>query len=63
MAMISNDKDHYDYLFKIVLIGDSTVGKSNLLLRYTRDQFKVNSQSTIGVEFATKSIKVDDCYV
>lgn len=63
MAMISNDKDHYDHLFKIVLIGDSTVGKSNLLLRYTKDQFKVNSQATIGVEFATKSIKMDDCFV
>lgn len=63
MAMISNDPDHYDHLFKIVLIGDSGVGKSNLLLRYTRNQFKVNSQSTIGVEFATRSIKVEDQYV
>ena len=63
MAMISNDNEHYDYLFKIVLIGDSGVGKSNLLLRYTKNQFKVNSQSTIGVEFATRNIKVDDSYV
>jgi small GTP-binding protein len=46
-----------------VLIGDSGVGKSNLLLRYTKNQFKVNSQSTIGVEFATRSIKVEDQYV
>ena len=53
MALLSNDVDHYDHLFKIVLIGDSGVGKSNLLLRYTKDQFKINSQSTIGVEFAT----------
>ena len=37
MAMMSNDIEHYDYLFKIVLIGDSGVGKSNLLLRYTKD--------------------------
>lgn len=63
MALISNDTDHYDYLFKIVLIGDSGVGKSNLLLRYTKDQFKVHQQSTIGVEFATRSIKVEDSYV
>ena len=57
------EQDNYDYLFKIVLIGDSGVGKSNLLLRYTKNQFKLNSQSTIGVEFATRSIKVDNVYV
>merc|ERR1711976_734652 len=47
--------DEYDYLFKVVLIGDSGVGKSNLLSRFTRNEFK----STIGVEFATRSIQVD----
>lgn len=51
--------DHYDYLFKIVLIGDSGVGKSNLLSRFTRNEFNLESKSTIGVEFATKSINVD----
>lgn len=50
--------DDYDYLFKIVLIGDSGVGKSNLLTRYTRDEFNLESKSTIGVEFATKSIVI-----
>lgn len=48
--------DNYDYLYKIVLIGDSGVGKSNLLSRFTRDEFNLESKSTIGVEFATKSI-------
>lgn len=52
-------EDDYDYLFKIVLIGDSGVGKSNLLTRFTRDEFNLESKSTIGVEFATKSIIVD----
>jgi Ras-related protein Rab-11A len=51
--------DEYDYLFKVVLIGDSGVGKSNLLSRFTRNQFNLESKSTIGVEFATRSIKVD----
>lgn len=51
--------DEYDYLFKIVLIGDSGVGKSNLLSRFTRNEFNLESKSTIGVEFATKSISVD----
>lgn len=48
----------YDYLFKIVLIGDSGVGKSNLLSRFTRNEFSLESKSTIGVEFATRSIQV-----
>ncbi|KAG9509080.1 Ras-related protein Rab-11A, partial [Fragariocoptes setiger] len=51
--------DEYDFLFKIVLIGDSGVGKSNLLSRFTRNEFNLESKSTIGVEFATKSIQVD----
>ncbi|KAI8001656.1 hypothetical protein ACSBR2_014569 [Camellia fascicularis] len=52
--------DDYDYLFKVVLIGDSGVGKSNLLSRFTRNEFSLESKSTIGVEFATRSIQVDD---
>eukprot|EP01097_Dermamoeba_algensis_P000303 TRINITY_DN110_c0_g1_i1.p1 TRINITY_DN110_c0_g1~~TRINITY_DN110_c0_g1_i1.p1 ORF type:complete len:214 (-),score=37.44 TRINITY_DN110_c0_g1_i1:89-730(-) len=49
----------YDYLYKIVLIGDSGVGKSNLLSRFTRNEFNLETKSTIGVEFATRSIQVD----
>ena len=48
----------YDYLFKVVLIGDSGVGKSNLLSRFTRNEFCLESKSTIGVEFVTRSIQV-----
>ena len=46
------------YLFLVVLIGDSGVGKSNLLSRFTRNEFNLESKSTIGVEFATRSIQV-----
>lgn len=53
------DED-YDYLFKVVLIGDSGVGKSNLLSRFTRNEFSLESKSTIGVEFATRTINVDN---
>ncbi|XP_027064741.1 ras-related protein YPT3 [Coffea arabica] len=52
-------EDEYDYLFKLVLIGDSGVGKSNLLSRFTRNEFNLESKSTIGVEFATRSLNVD----
>ena len=40
-----------------MLIGDSGVGKSNLLSRFTRNEFNLESKSTIGVEFATRSIQ------
>jgi len=51
--------DDYDYLFKVVLIGDSGVGKSNLLSRFTKNEFNLESKSTIGVEFATRTLNVD----
>lgn len=45
-----------DVLYKVVVIGDSGVGKSNLITRYTRDHFSTDMKSTIGVEFASKLI-------
>jgi small GTP-binding protein len=53
------DAPEADFLVKIVLIGDSGVGKTNLLSRFTRDQFNPESKSTIGVEFATKTLEVE----
>lgn len=48
-----------EYLFKIVVIGDSAVGKSNLLSRFARDEFDHHSKATIGVEFQTQVVEVD----
>ncbi|KAG2237737.1 hypothetical protein INT48_009675 [Thamnidium elegans] len=48
------------FFFIVVLIGDSGVGKTNLLSRFTRNEFNLESKSTIGVEFATRSIQVDN---
>lgn len=45
--------------FTVVLIGDSGVGKSNLLMRFTTNEFNADSKSTIGVEFAARSITID----
>ncbi|CAN4098797.1 unnamed protein product [Withania somnifera] len=57
---MANRMDHeYDYLFKIVVIGDSGVGKSNILSRFTRNEFCLESKSTIGVEFATRTLQVE----
>ncbi|XP_031488641.1 ras-related protein RABA2a-like [Nymphaea colorata] len=57
--MARRPEDEYDYLFKLVLVGDSGVGKSNILSRFTRNEFNLESKSTIGVEFATRAIQVD----
>lgn len=48
-----------DYVFKVVLIGDSAVGKSQLLNRFARNEFTLDSKATIGVEFQTRTIMVD----
>ncbi|CAO2833694.1 unnamed protein product [Amaranthus hypochondriacus] len=60
MAFYSEDEQiSEDYLFKIVLVGDSAVGKSNLLARFARDEFYPNSKSTIGVEFQTQKMEIN----
>lgn len=53
------DDDAYDYLFKVVLIGDSGVGKSNLIGRFVKGEFSLEMKTTIGVEFATKTIEAE----
>lgn len=49
----------YDYLFKLLLIGDSGVGKSCLLLRFADDTYTDSYISTIGVDFKIRTIEVD----
>lgn len=52
----------YDLIYpiKICLIGDSGVGKSNILSRFTRNEFNLESKTTIGVEFATRNMISED---
>ena len=54
---MSKEKDNkkFDYLLKYIIIGDSAVGKSNLLLRYVFSTFKSEYKLTIGVEFGEKT--------
>ena len=55
---ISNIKE--DFKVKIVLLGDSGVGKTNLISRFTKNMFSPNSKATIGVEFFIKTYKVNN---
>ena len=54
-----SDGEAEEYLFKVVIIGDSAVGKTNLLSRYARSAFNLHSKATIGVEFQTQSMDID----
>ena len=54
------EKESYDLLFKLILIGDSCVGKSNILLKYLKNEFDPNSRATVGVEFGTKNIVINE---
>lgn len=49
-------KPKYFYQFRIILIGDSTVGKSSLLRQFTEGQFIENSDPTVGVDFHVRVV-------
>jgi small GTP-binding protein len=57
--IVTRDMTEYDYLFKIIILGDSSVGKTNLLLRYTQDKFQEYVHTTIGVDFRIRTVVVD----
>ena len=55
-----NNPTGYDMIFKIILIGDTSVGKTNILTKYLSDEFDPNSKATVGVEFGTKNFKIEN---
>ena len=56
----NNNQNSYDMIFKIVLIGDTSVGKTNILSKYLTDEFDPESKATVGVEFGTKNFKIEN---
>ena len=54
------DKKNYDYLFKILVIGDSFVGKTSLIRRFSDDIFIENDFLSIGIDFILKKKEIDD---
>jgi len=62
--------NNYDFMFKFIIIGDSSyllsisgVGKSCLLLRFTEGRFKTDHEPTLGVEFGSRNINIDNLSV
>ena len=55
-----NEDQNFNYLLKYIIIGDSSVGKSNILLNYLEGKFYDEFQPTIGVEFGAKNIQIQD---
>ena len=53
-----NETLNFDYQFKYILVGDSSVGKSSLLSTFIKKPFTNELNPTMGVEFATKKIEV-----
>jgi Ras-related protein Rab-11A len=61
--MNEEEDSSYEIIFKILIIGDTNVGKSNLLLRYVKNEFAIDMKSTVGVEFGSKILKISDIIV
>jgi GTPase SAR1 family protein len=57
--MATKKKDDSDFQLKIVLVGDSGVGKSNIISKFTKNEFNLESKTTIGVEFASKIVSIE----
>ncbi|EGR34493.1 Rab8-family small gtpase, putative [Ichthyophthirius multifiliis] len=58
MSKLQNDTE-YDWLVKLLIIGDSGVGKTNVLLRFCEDKFTPTHLTTIGIDFKMKKIEID----
>lgn len=52
--------DEYNHLFKVVLVGNTTVGKTSLVQKFTQSIFSIDQQGTIGVDFWLKTLEVDN---
>ena len=57
---VSSISNKEDYKIKLIIVGDSGVGKTNLISRFAEDKFELNSKATIGVEFIYKTLKIND---
>ena len=60
LTMGSRQRQDYDHIIKLLVIGDSGVGKTSLLLRFSEDSFTTSFISTIGIDFKIKKVMIDE---
>ena len=63
MAIVASSQSsgvNYDYLFKVILIGDANVGKSSLISQFCNDKFMDTVASTVGVDFYIKDFDINE---
>lgn len=60
MKVLGDSVGEYDLLFKLILIGDSGVGKTSILMKFSDNAFTESFISTIGVDFKTKYVELDN---
>ena len=53
------DDENYEMMFKVVLVGDSFVGKTNIMSKYLKNEFHDDSKATVGVEFGSKQFIIE----
>lgn len=56
----STNPEKYDWMVKVIILGNSGVGKTNLLMNYCDNKFSANYTATIGVDFKIKTVPVGD---
>ena len=54
------EDESYEIMVKVVLVGDSGVGKTNIMSKYLKNQFREDSKATVGVEFGSKQFTVEN---
>lgn len=57
---VNNPKEHFDYFYKVIVIGDECVGKTNFLLRMVHGFYDPKPKTTYGVEYETKTVQLPD---